>query len=1173
MVNYTAPEKISSVETRQAYPWTLQEDGSLMAGNQGASRSYSYLKVVPEETGILHFQYKTSTYAYSTYAYDYLSWGVVSSTANDPTGTPGGDYKALDYGGVHDWTDSLAIPVKAGQEVRIFFYNYYAYTNDDSGNPLENQVWVRNIELETSLVDVSFVSDHPEWGTVEATSGVTDGKAALGDTITLKATAGTGQYVGWYDATGKLISTAQYIYPVIMEANQSYVAKFAPPLTGTAIADIPTKNYIKFGDLDTALSFAESGDTVRILDNFTLTKNTTIPSGVTLLIPLSATDTSGYKSSGDYSRNAWIAPGTYLYKTFTVNSGVTLTVNGYIKLGATLHQKNQTAQGHISGAYSQIVNNGNIVINSNSKSSNRLLGLVTGTGTLTMNAGSSLNIPFQVLDYSGGTNTESLYNSGEFPFRQFATNNIQCKFVQKGGSYLYGDTSLYFWSSIHAETIDLVCPSSGLIYLPSGSTLTYTYDQSKAVNHTSGTNCNDFGKTTITVDGNATMGRFYIEGYGSTGKYLNLPWTYDVVVNSGTTTIGYWLRVMPGAKLTVNEDATLNVTGRLVAPEGWHNLAKSGKLYPTMTAITAKGMKAVGEIVVNGTMNVNSGAYFAGIAETTGANGKIVTNANAVLTGQTFTTGSTGGYTNDRTTYTQNARIYGWSGTAYTLVNMEKGKTYTFSSNTNSALSEAITHKNSSGTLLTSTPSPITATINGTWGTDCTVTFHQNDTTGAYTSTATGTMANLTTVTGKANTLPASTFTRTGYTFKGWNTKADGTGTAYTDEQANVKFAADTTLYAQWELNTYTVTWKNINGETLKTDENVAYGTVPTYVGETPTKDATEDHTYTFSGWTPELAAVTEDVSYTATFEEAEQNYRFDSFVWSGSDADGYTAKAMLKAGIGEFTKSVDATVTAAATNATCEAAGKTVYTATYGENSETKEVAIAALGHKYELTGWSWTGDDENGYTAAAVTFTCKHDAAHVQTVHGTVNSPVTTPATYEAAGSIVYTATATFEGKAYTDAKTIVIPQLTGYTLTVVNITGSMSRATISLEDTKPYQAGDKFTVSCDSACVVLWTTDDASYTRLAPVNSGDTHTFTLPTEINESGFKIIVALKGDVDGDGSVDIFDLNALNNDILKNSTLSGLEAIIADIDGDNSRDIFDLNALNNHILHNTLLTW
>ncbi len=53
--------------------------------------------------------------------------------------------------------------------------------------------------------------------------------------------------------------------------------------------------------------------------------------------------------------------------------------------------------------------------------------------------------------------------------------------------------------------------------------------------------------------------------------------------------------------------------------------------------------------------------------------------------------------------------------------------------------------------------------------------------------------------------LTANAFTRTGYNFTGWNTKADGSGTAYADG-AIYDFAADVTLYAQWAIKTYTIT-------------------------------------------------------------------------------------------------------------------------------------------------------------------------------------------------------------------------------------------------------------------------------------------------------------------------------------------------------------------------------
>ena len=65
---------------------------------------------------------------------------------------------------------------------------------------------------------------------------------------------------------------------------------------------------------------------------------------------------------------------------------------------------------------------------------------------------------------------------------------------------------------------------------------------------------------------------------------------------------------------------------------------------------------------------------------------------------------------------------------------------------------------------------------------------------------ATGTMNNQTIVYDVQTPLSENAYTRVGYTFEGWNTKADGSGTSYTDKQL-VKDLGDTTLYAQWRKN------------------------------------------------------------------------------------------------------------------------------------------------------------------------------------------------------------------------------------------------------------------------------------------------------------------------------------------------------------------------------------
>ena len=52
---------------------------------------------------------------------------------------------------------------------------------------------------------------------------------------------------------------------------------------------------------------------------------------------------------------------------------------------------------------------------------------------------------------------------------------------------------------------------------------------------------------------------------------------------------------------------------------------------------------------------------------------------------------------------------------------------------------------------------------------------------------------------GVSQAIKANTFTRDGYVFNGWNTKADGSGTSYTNKLI-ITLTQDITLYAQWEV-------------------------------------------------------------------------------------------------------------------------------------------------------------------------------------------------------------------------------------------------------------------------------------------------------------------------------------------------------------------------------------
>ena len=115
----------------------------------------------------------------------------------------------------------------------------------------------------------------------------------------------------------------------------------------------------------------------------------------------------------------------------------------------------------------------------------------------------------------------------------------------------------------------------------------------------------------------------------------------------------------------------------------------------------------------------------------------------------------------------------------------------------------------------------------------------------------------------EAFSLLEHTFTREGYTFSGWNTKADGSGTSYADQE-EVTLSGDTVLYAQWKKEAaaeYTIRWLNEDG-TLLYEETVSEGEMPAYQGSTPEKAADADHEYVFSGWDPEVVKATQDAVY-----------------------------------------------------------------------------------------------------------------------------------------------------------------------------------------------------------------------------------------------------------------------------------------------------------------------
>lgn len=106
----------------------------------------------------------------------------------------------------------------------------------------------------------------------------------------------------------------------------------------------------------------------------------------------------------------------------------------------------------------------------------------------------------------------------------------------------------------------------------------------------------------------------------------------------------------------------------------------------------------------------------------------------------------------------------------------------------------------------------------------------------------TGEMAALSVKKGENVKLIANTFTWADHEFKGWNTKADGSGFFYANE-ATVKFDSDTTLYAQWN-QLVTVTFNSNDGSEITSKQVLLYNTETALNANTFTRTG-----YVFWGW------------------------------------------------------------------------------------------------------------------------------------------------------------------------------------------------------------------------------------------------------------------------------------------------------------------------------------
>ena len=423
----------------------------------------------------------------------------------------------------------------------------------------------------------------------------------------LAATPASGyQFRGWYNVTtGEYLGTDTTL-SLNVESDCTITAKFLAE--DANLFEVGTRTYEDLGD---AVAYAQGNNISQITllsKKATLTKDCTIPAGITLLVPHDAAkslflDNPTALSDGNVSNK------NNEYKRLTLAEGTTLTVQGGLSIGGQHRSCAGSSAGYMTGNYGQVwLNAGSSIIVENGGSL-YAWGFVSGAGSVTVKSGGTAYEWYQITDFRGGTATMGMGNK-VFPFSQYYVQNIEAALTLEQGASEKVYAAVYASSRINYSMIPFV-GDNGMFKVVSGS-LTKQYD---------GTT----DRIIYTVNGQAEVNNLNLSLAGSnvSSKSYVLPLTNNMTVNlteGSKLTINQTAALLPGVQANIAQNAEMIISrGNSVYVydrDEWiaNNYTCNGKFvavrYAPSKAYNRKDADLLdAKVNINGTLSVNGAIY------------------------------------------------------------------------------------------------------------------------------------------------------------------------------------------------------------------------------------------------------------------------------------------------------------------------------------------------------------------------------------------------------------------------------------------------------------------------------------------------------------------------------------------------------------------------------------